>query len=163
MKRRDIIVVVLGAALLCVGVVGADLYMAARRDAAADSVQQTPDIGTAPQALIAAASQGAPDQTQLPPVGSGPAAASVKSTGNAGKTTPDSRSLSDGKETLSDGKEALPPVSEFVGTHPGAVNPGAGAAPTEFLNKQTSTTTNQLLDPPSLQNVAGPVVSPETR
>jgi len=71
----------------------------------------------------------------------------------------------DGKEVIpTDGKETLPPVGMFLPTHTAGVNPGNGDPSTEFLNKtKSSSSSNQLLDPPNPQNVDGPVVSPETR
>jgi len=72
----------------------------------------------------------------------------------------------DGKEVLPpDGKEALPAVGMFIpSSHSFAVNPSNGDPDTEFLNKKkSSSSSNQLLDPPNPQNVDGPVVSPETR
>jgi hypothetical protein len=71
----------------------------------------------------------------------------------------------DGKEVLpTDGKESLPPVGMYIPGRLSAVNPGNGDPSTEFLNKnKSSSSSNQLLDPPNPQNVDGPVVSPETR
>jgi len=68
----------------------------------------------------------------------------------------------DGKEVLpADGKEALPPVGIFIPTRPSSVDPANGGPPAQFVNP--APTTNQLLAPPNPENVAGPVVSPETR
>jgi hypothetical protein len=71
----------------------------------------------------------------------------------------------DGKEVIpADGKETLPPVGQLLnGQRPGGLDPGNGDPATEFLNTKKSNPNNQLLTSPSVFNVAGPVVSPETR
>jgi hypothetical protein len=57
----------------------------------------------------------------------------------------------------------LPPVGQFIPSLLGAVNPSAGGPSVEFLNKSKPTPNSQLLAPPNPQNVAGPIVSPETK
>jgi hypothetical protein len=150
MNKKDITIVVAGAVLLGVGFVGGALFHSLRHHELAGS-PQTPVI---PAALLAPAS------TETAPVPE-PTPAAAQPTPDKTRTEallPAVGSKSDGKEVLTDGKEVLAPVSELVSTRPGAIDPGTGGPVTEFGNNK-----NKLLDPPSQQNVAGPVVSPETR
>jgi hypothetical protein len=103
----------------------------------------------------------------LPPIGASPtpAADSTTPTGTGGDgkevIASDGKEVipTDGKEVIpTDGKEVLPPVGQLL-PNPDAVDPGQGGPAIEYTNK----TTNQLLEPPTPQNVGGPVVSPETR
>jgi len=67
----------------------------------------------------------------------------------------------DGKETV--GKETLPPVGQLMPSGlPQSVDPANGGPATEYINKNDNNN-NPLLTPPNPQNVAGPVVSAETR
>jgi hypothetical protein len=112
-----------------------------------------------------AQTQTASEQVQPP---AAPAAAPVIADGPkiaAISEGPDGKEVlpTDGKEVLpTDGKETLPPVSEMLPSG-SSVDPSNGGPPTEFLNPNKSHSNNQLLAPPNPQNVAGPVVSPETR
>jgi hypothetical protein len=124
--------------------------------AAPTTVAQT----TTPQTTV----QPAP----APVIGSqGPKLASIAEppqSGPDGKETiaPDGKEVipPDGKETV--GKETLPPVGQLLpSSQPYAVDPSNGGPPTEYLNKNSNN--NPLLTEPNPQNVAGPVVSPETR
>jgi hypothetical protein len=65
----------------------------------------------------------------------------------------------DGKETI--GKETLPPVGQLMPNGlPQSVDPANAGPPAEFINTNNN---NPLLTEPNPQNVAGPVVSAETR
>jgi hypothetical protein len=89
------------------------------------------------------------------------------------------RSAPDGKETIGDGKEVIPPDGKEViptdgketlpavgqllpSGRPSAVDPANAGPPTEYLNRNVENN-NPLLTSPNPQNVAGPVVSAETR
>lgn len=107
-----------------------------------------------------------PDQSQsnvqtAPLIGAqGPKLASIAEPPQSG---PDGKEViaPDGKEVIPpDGKETLPAVGQLLPSgKPASVNPNNGGPPVEFLNKNK----NPLLTPPNPQNVAGPVVSAETR
>ena len=98
----------------------------------------------------------------------GPKLASIAEppqSGPDGKETiaPDGKEVipPDGKETI--GKETLPPVGQLLPSGlPQSVDPANGGPATEYINKNDNNN-NPLLTPPNPQNVAGPVVSAETR
>jgi hypothetical protein len=70
----------------------------------------------------------------------------------------------DGRDVVTpDRRAVLPAVGQLISSHPFGVDPGHGEPALEFQNKPAPKTSNQLLDPPNPQNVAGPVVSQETR
>ena len=60
-------------------------------------------------------------------------------------------------------QKKLPPVAQFIPSDIAAVNPSAGGPSLEFLNKSKPTPNSHLLAPPNPENVAGPIVSPETK
>ncbi|HEX4084197.1 MAG TPA: hypothetical protein VHY22_04745 [Chthoniobacteraceae bacterium] len=138
MKKRSIVVCAFGAGLLGLCVYGVGL-----------SRPDYPQEYSGPILANASPTPAAPGVT--------PAATAAPPDGKETLPPDGKETLApDGKETL--GKETLPPVGEFVGERPESVDPGPNTAPAEYYKKA-----NPLLTPPSLQNVGGPVVSPETR
>jgi hypothetical protein len=125
--------------------------------AAPTTVAQTTTIPAQPAPAPAIGSQGPKLASIAEPPQSGP---------DGKETIPDGKEVipTDGKEVIpTDGKETLPPVGQLLPSgKPAAVDPANGGPPTEYLNKNTENN-NPLLTNPNPQNVAGPVVSPETR